>query len=146
MPEFTCFYLGQGTPSFSLRSEMKRNGSEIFFAFFACFASMQNVEIWSETKMERSENKTKKKQKLPSFSLWSWMKQNGSEIFFSSMQKSVFRLFSHLKRNENEIKQKQNEKEAKTSKWKRIKWNSWTICKETKKNIKAGLVDTCLHP
>jgi hypothetical protein len=44
------------------------------------------------------------------------MKQNGSEIFFSSMQKSVFRLFSHLKRNENEIKQKQNEKEAKTSK------------------------------
>ncbi len=32
--------------------------------FFASFALMQNVEIWSETKMERSENKTKKKRKI----------------------------------------------------------------------------------
>jgi hypothetical protein len=49
---------------------MKRNGSEIFSlrcgksAFYAYFASMRNVEISSETKMERSENQTKKKQKL----------------------------------------------------------------------------------
>jgi hypothetical protein len=74
--------------------------------------------------MERSENKTKKKQieakwkqktailfaakrngseKLPSCSLRSEMEAN----FFRSMQK-------------NEMKQKQNEKEAKTSKRKRI--------------------------
>jgi hypothetical protein len=31
-------------------------------------------------------------------------------------------------------------KKAKTSKRKRIKWNSGTICKETKKNINAGLL------
>ncbi len=36
----------------------------------------------------------------------------------------------------NEIKRKQNEKEAKTSKWKRMKRNSGTICKESKKSIK----------
>jgi hypothetical protein len=34
---------------------------------------------------------------------------------------------------------RKNEKEAKTSKRKRIKWNSKTISKETKKNIKVGL-------
>jgi hypothetical protein len=38
------------------------------------------------------------------------------------------------------MKQKQNEKEAKTSKQKRIKGNFGTICKESKKNIKAGLL------
>ncbi len=135
---------------FSLRCEKS--------AFFACFASMRNVEIWSETKMERkSENKTKKSKKLPSFSLWSEMKRKGSknchpfrfevkwskkeaknchhfrfeakwkQIFFASMQK-------------NEMKRKQYEKEAKTSKRKRIEWNSGTICKESKKNMKAGLL------
>jgi hypothetical protein len=36
----------------------------------------------------------------------------------------------------NEMKQKQNEKEAKTSKQKRIKWNSGTICKESKKILR----------
>ncbi len=40
---------------FSLRCEKS--------AFFACFLSMQNVEIWSKTKMEQSENKMKKKRK-----------------------------------------------------------------------------------
>jgi hypothetical protein len=40
----------------------------------------------------------------------------------------------------HEMKRKQNEKEAKTSKRKRIEWNSGTICKESKKNIKAGLL------
>jgi hypothetical protein len=45
------------------------------------------------------------------------------QIFFSSMQK-------------NEMKRKQNEKEGKTSKRKRIEWNSGTICKESKKNIR----------
>ncbi len=69
------------------------------------------------------------------------MKRFGSEIFFRFDAKKVFfRLFSHLKQNDNEIKRKQNDKEAKTSKRKRIKWNSGTICKETKKYIKAGLL------
>ncbi len=123
---------------FSLRCEKK--------CFFACFTSMRKIEIWSKTKMERSENKTnkkrktaiifaskrneaKRKHKLPSFSLWSEMKWNGSEKlpsfslqsetdakFFSfDAKKMFFRLFSHLKRNENEVKRKQNEKEEKQS-------------------------------
>jgi hypothetical protein len=64
--------------------------------------------------------KPKKKRKLPSFLLRSEIKRNGSEIFFASMQKKwFFRLFLHLKQNENEMKRKQNGKEAKTSKRKR---------------------------
>jgi hypothetical protein len=51
------------------RNEAKRKRNFYRFeakksVFFAYFASMRNVEIWSETKMERSENKTKKKQKI----------------------------------------------------------------------------------
>jgi hypothetical protein len=38
------------------------------------------------------------------------------------------------------MKQKQNEKEAKIQSKKRMKWNSGKICKETKKNIKVGLL------
>jgi hypothetical protein len=58
----------------------------------------------------------------PSFSLRSEMKRNRSEIFFASMRKKCFfHLFSHLKRNKNEMKRKQNEKETKTAKRKRIK-------------------------
>jgi hypothetical protein len=65
--------------------------------------------------LKRNENETKQKQieteaNLPSFSLRSEMKRNGSEIFFSSMRKVY----------ENDVKRK-NEKEAKTSKRKRIK-------------------------
>jgi hypothetical protein len=87
--------------------------------------------------MERSENKTKKskklpsfslpsemkrkgRKKLPSFSLRSEMKQNGSEklpsfTFQSEMEANFFRF--HAK---NEMKRKRNKKEAKTSKRKRI--------------------------
>jgi hypothetical protein len=39
------------------------------------------------------------------------------------------------------MKRKENKREAKISKRKRIKWNSGTICKEMKKNIKVGLID-----
>jgi hypothetical protein len=151
---------------------------------FACFALMQNVEIWSETKMERSENKTKKKRKTAIIlatkqieakschhfcfkakwsemeaknchnfrfeakrkrktaiiSLRSEMKRYRSKIFVTSMQKRFFWLVfvSEAKRKWNEAKTKL--KKAKTSKRKRIKWNSGTNCKETKKNIKAGLL------
>ncbi len=52
----------------SKRNEAKRKRNCFRFdakkrAFFACFASMRNLEIWSETKMERNKNKTKKKRK-----------------------------------------------------------------------------------
>jgi hypothetical protein len=110
-------------------------------AILAYFASMRNVEIWSETKMEWSKNKTKKKQKIAiifvskqnkakgkqktpiTFALKRneakqkrknaiifTSKRNGSKIFLLRCEKSVFSLFSHLKRNENEIKRKQSEK------------------------------------
>ncbi len=139
------FVLGCAVIFASKRNEAKRKRN--FFAtmrcdaFFACFASMRNVEIWSKTEMEQSENKTKKKRKTAIIIAskrnevkrkWNFFRFNAKKVFF--------RLFSHLKRNENEIKRKQNEKEAKTSKRKRIKWNSGTICKETKKYIKAGLL------
>ncbi len=58
--------------------------------FCACFVLKWNVEIWSETKMKQSKSKTKKKQKLPSFSLWSEMKLNGSEIIFALTRKKCF--------------------------------------------------------
>ncbi len=89
---------------------------------------MRNLEIWSETKMEQSENKMKKKQKtaiifapkrnwrlkLPSISLLSEMKQNGSEKLpsFSLRSKMEAKFFFALMRK-NEMKRKQNEKEAK---------------------------------
>jgi hypothetical protein len=53
-------------------------------------------------------------------------KQTRNFVRFDA-KKVFFRLFSHLKRNENEMKQKRNEKDAK-------------ICKETKKNINFGLL------
>jgi hypothetical protein len=93
----------------SKRNEAKRKRNFFRFDakksdFFACFASMRNIEIWSETKMKR----------------------NGSEIIFASIQKVY----------ENEMKRKKR-KWSKNFKAKRIKLNSGTICKETKKNIKV---------
>jgi hypothetical protein len=44
---------------------------------------------------------------------WNFFRFNAKKVFFC--------LFLHLKQNENGMKQKQNEKEAKTSKRKRIK-------------------------
>jgi hypothetical protein len=68
---------------------MKQNGSKIF----VCFQSMLNIEIWREMKMKQSENETKKKQKLPSFLLWSEME---AKFFFSNAKKVL----------ENEMKRK----------------------------------------
>ncbi len=108
----------------------------------------QNVKIWSETKMERSENRTKKKRKTAIIfaskrneakqkqktaiifaSKWNEAKQKRKtaiifaskrseakrkrNLFRSEAKKVFFRLFLHLKRSENEMKRKQNEKEAK---------------------------------
>jgi hypothetical protein len=65
--------------------------------------------------------KDENKRKLPSFSLRSKMKQIRSEICFRfDASKVFFCLFSCLKRNENEMKQKY-EKEAKIQSKTRMK-------------------------
>ncbi len=102
------------------RNEAKRKRNFFRFDakksdFFACFTSMRNIEIWSETKMKQSENKTKKEAKLPSFSLRSKMKRNGSEIIFASMRKKVY---------ENEIKRKK-QKRSENFKGKKDKLKFW---------------------
>ncbi len=58
------------------------------------------------------------------------MKRNWSKILFAFFA-------SEEKRKWHEAKK--NKKKVKTSKQKRIKWNSGTICKEMKKNIKTDL-------
>jgi hypothetical protein len=95
------------------RNEAKRKRNLFRFdakksAFFICFALMQNVEIWSETKMKRTETETKKKQNFPSFSLWSEMKRNRSKIVFALMRKRCFSLVfsSEAKRKLDEAKTK----------------------------------------
>jgi hypothetical protein len=83
--------------------------------------------------------------KIPSFLLRSEIKQNGSEklpsfslqskteatFFRFDVKKMFFRLFSHLKRNLNEMKRKQNEKEVKRSEmknfWKRNKLKIYAL-------------------
>ncbi len=113
--------------------------------------------------MEQSENKTKKKRKT---AIIFASKRNEAKrkrktaILFASKQIETKRkrktaIIFASKRNGSEIisllcekfemKQKQNEKEAKASKRKRIKWNSETICKESKKNIKVGLLLFNVH-
>ncbi len=76
--------------SFSLRSEITKKGSE----------KLPSLSLLSEVKQNRSEKK-------PSFSFRSEMKE---KIFRFDAKKVFFCLFSHQKRNENEIKQKQSEK------------------------------------
>jgi hypothetical protein len=80
----------------------------VIFCLFRIDATRRNLK--------RNENETKRKHneketKLPSYSLRSEMKRNGSEIFFRFDVKKMY---------ENEMKRK-NKKEAKTSKRKRIK-------------------------
>jgi hypothetical protein len=61
-------------------------------------------------------------EKLPSFSLRSEMKRNGSKKLPSFLlQSEMGANFFFASMRKNEMKQKQNEKEAKTSKRKRIK-------------------------
>jgi 1-acyl-sn-glycerol-3-phosphate acyltransferase len=70
--------------------------------------------------MKLSENKTKKSKNSVIFAL----KQNEAKwkrIFFALMRKMCFVFFSRRKRNENEMKRKQNEKVAESSNRKGIK-------------------------
>ncbi len=70
-------------------------------------------------------------------------------FFLFDAKKSVFRLFSHLKQNENEMKRKQNEKEGKRSEtknfWKRNKAkirslliSLWSEAKNSKRKAKKN--------
>jgi hypothetical protein len=87
------------------RNEAKRKQNFFCFyakkvLFFAHFASMRNVEICSEMKMERSENKTKKKQKTAIIfaskrNEVKWKQKNAiifALTFFASMRKKCFSL------------------------------------------------------
>jgi hypothetical protein len=86
----------QGTPSFSLRSEMKRNGSEIFFRFFRIDAKRRNLKR-NENEMKRKQNEKGAKTAVIFAS-----KRNRSDISFASMRKSAFLLVftSDAKKNE----------------------------------------------
>jgi hypothetical protein len=106
---------------FSLRCEKKW-----FSRLFRIDAKRRNLK---RNEKEAKRKRNEKEAKLPSFSLRSKMKRNGSEIFFASMQRKCMKIKWSEKKT----------KKAKTSKRKRIKWNSRTICKETKKNIKVCL-------
>ncbi len=77
--------------------------------------------------MKESENETKKKQNCRHFRFEAKWSETEEKLFSLRCEKSVRKLNEAIK----------NEKEAKTLKRKRIKWNSGTICKETKKNIKV---------
>ncbi len=87
---------------------------------------------WSEMKRNGSE-------KLSSFSLLS-EKRNGSKklpsFSLQSKMEAKFFFFDAKKWNEAKTKRKRSD----NFKAKRIKWNSGTISKESKKNIKAGLL------
>jgi hypothetical protein len=72
--------------SFSLQSEIKQNGSE----------KLPSFSLRSETEAKNA--------------IIFASKRNGTKFFRFEAKKVFFRLFSHLKRNENEIKQKQSEK------------------------------------
>jgi DNA-binding winged helix-turn-helix (wHTH) protein len=73
---------------------------------------MRNIE--SEAKQKLNEAKTKRKR--------SEMKRNGKEFCLASMQKKCL---SHLTRNENEMKRKQNEKGSKNFEAKKDKGKFW---------------------
>ncbi len=100
---------------------------------------MRKVEIWSEMKIKRSERRRKRSENCHHFRFEAKWSETEAKFFSFDARKVFFACF-RIKRNENEKKRKRHEKEAKTSKQKRIKWNSGKICKETKKSIKVGLL------
>ncbi len=75
-------------------------------AFFPCFASMRNIEIWSETKIKRSKNETKKAKTAVIFT---------SEQTEAKQKQNFFR-FDVKKVFENEMKQKSKIFKAKKDK------------------------------
>jgi hypothetical protein len=56
--------------------------------------------------MKLNENKMKKKQKLPFFCFAAKLSEREAKFVSLQCEKSVFRLFSHLKRNKNTMMQK----------------------------------------
>jgi hypothetical protein len=80
-PDLRCMKVGCAVIFALKRNEAKRKRNFFRFdakksVFFACFALMRNVEIWSETKMKRSENETKKKRNCLHFRFEAKRKRN----------------------------------------------------------------------
>jgi hypothetical protein len=80
----------------SKRNEAKRKRNFFRFDakksdFFACFASMRNVEIWSETKMKQSENETKKKRNCRNFRFEAKWSETEPKFFSLWCEKSVWK-------------------------------------------------------
>ncbi len=98
--------------------------------------AMQNVNSEAKRKWNEAKTKRKRSENWRHFCFEAKWSETKAKFFRFDAKKVLFRLFSHLKCNKNEMKRKGNEKEAKTSKRKRIKWNPRIICKEMKKNIK----------
>ncbi len=90
-------------------------------AFFACFPSVRNIEVWIKTKMKRSKNKTKRSKNWHHFRLGSKMKRRGSKIVFASMRKKCF-FTSEAKRKWNEAKTKMKKKRKLPSKKDKVKF------------------------
>ncbi len=81
----------------SKRNEAKRKRNFFRFDakicdFFACFALMRNIEIWSETKMKQSENETKKKRNCRYFCFKAKWSETEAKLFSLQCEKSVWKL------------------------------------------------------
>jgi hypothetical protein len=80
----------------SERNEAKRKRNFFRFDakksdFFACFASMRNVETWIETKMKQSENETKKKRNCRNFRFEAKWSETEAKFFSLRCEKSVWK-------------------------------------------------------
>jgi hypothetical protein len=134
---------------FSLRCEKK-----FFFRLFRINAKRRNLKRNKNgTKRKQNEKEAKNCHHFHFEAKWSQTEAKNCHHFrfeakwseteaknchhFTSKAKWKQNFFALMRKNE--MKQKQTEKEAKTSK-RRIEWNSGTICKESKINIKAGLL------
>ncbi len=90
-----------------------------FFRLFRIDAKQSNLRR-NENELKRKQNEKEAKTAIIFASKRNEAKRK-LNFFGYHAKKVFFRLFLHLKRNENEMKQEQNEKEAKTSRRKRMK-------------------------
>ncbi len=100
------------------------------FCLFLHSQKHRNLK-WNKNEMKQKLNE--KNKKLPSLPAAKWS-ETEAKFFRFNAKKVLFACFciwskTKMKWSENETKKKR----------KRIKWNSGTICKETKKNINPNL-------
>ncbi len=134
------------------RFEAKWRETEAKFFSLWCFFRLFRIDAkWRN--LERNENRTKQKQNEKEAknchhchfeAKWSkteaknchpfhfkanWSETEAENCHHFRFEAKWKRNFFHFDAKKKEMKRKQNEKEAKTAKRKRIKWNSGTICK-----------------